>query len=176
MYMPDSIIREARERSGLTQTELAKRAGTSRPTLSAYEHNRVSPTLDTAERLLDAAGYRLKAEPKIRWRRIGAGRGRIAWVPDKLPGLPVDRAFRQLELPLHLEWSRRDRVVNLADRATRARVYEQTLREGRPVDIESIIDGALLVELWDDLIVPMRLKASWQPLVDAARGRDVGAD
>jgi hypothetical protein len=73
-------------------------------------------------------------------------------------------------MPLHLEWSRARRVVDLADRRQRARVYEVVLREGRPIDIESIIDGALLVDLWDELVVPKRLRSAWQPLIDAARG------
>jgi hypothetical protein len=33
-------------------------------------------------------------------------------------------------------------------------VYEIVLQEGRPADILTHIDGALLVDLWDDLILP----------------------
>lgn len=174
--MATSVLLEARERSGLTQSELARLAGASRPTLSAYEHGRVSPTLDTVERLLEAAGFRLAIAPKIRWERVSAGRGRTAWVGDRLPSVPVDKVFRQVELPLHLEWSRRSRAADLANRRTRARVYEVALREGRPVDIESIVDGALLVDLWDDIVLPRRLEAAWQPLIEAARGADARPD
>lgn len=45
--------------AGLSQAELAHRSGTSRPTLSAYEHGRKSPTMATAARLLANAGYEL---------------------------------------------------------------------------------------------------------------------
>jgi transcriptional regulator with XRE-family HTH domain len=164
------VILEARERAGLTQTELARRAGTSRPTLSAYEHGRVSPTVDTFERILHAAGFRLATAPVLTWQEVDLGRGRVAPVPDRLPDRPTRDALRRLELPLHLEWSRSNRTVDLADRRQRAQAYEVALRKGRPSDIESIVDGALLVDLWDDLVLPRRLRDAWQPLIDDVRG------
>jgi len=91
-------------------------------------------------------------------------------VPDHLPRLDPDAALRTVELPVHLEWSRRTRTVHLADRHERARAYEVVLREGRPTDIAAIVDGVLLAELWDDLVVPRPIRAAWQPLIDDARG------
>jgi transcriptional regulator with XRE-family HTH domain len=167
--MVSTLITRARERAGLSKAGLAERAGTSRPTLSAYEHGRVSPTLDTLERILSATGCRLTAIPIIRWREADVGRGRHAAVPDQVPDLPPNEALRSLVLPLHLEWSRSDRRVNLGDRRQRARVYEVVLREGRPSDIESIVDGALLVDLWDEMVLPRQLRAAWQPVIDATR-------
>ena len=168
--MTSSLISHAREAAGLSKADLAQRAGTSRPTLSAYEHGRVSPTLDTVERILAAAGCRLATIPVIHWRQVEVGRGRTAPVPDQLPDLPARDAVRVVDLPLHLEWSRPGRSVDLADRRLRARVYEVLLREGRASDIESFVDGALLVDLWDELVLPRRLRAAWQPVVDATRG------
>ncbi|MGH3566862.1 MAG: helix-turn-helix transcriptional regulator [Pseudonocardia sp.] len=55
------MLAQARQRAGISQDELAKRAGTSRPTLSAYEHGHRSPTLRTASRILAAAGFELTA-------------------------------------------------------------------------------------------------------------------
>ena len=164
--MAKSLLASIRERTGLSQAELAGRAGTSRPTLSAYEHGRISPTLDTFERILAAAGYRLRAVPVIVWREVEVGRGRIAAIPDRLPDLTATEALRQLVLPLHLAWSGPQRTVDLSDRQQRALAYEVVLREGRPVDVESIVDGALLVDLWDALVLPRRLRAAWQPLID----------
>jgi hypothetical protein len=74
-------------------------------------------------------------------------------------------------MPLHLDWSRPGRSVDLADRRQRARAYEVVLREGRPADIESIVDGALLVDLWTDLVLPRQLRTAWQVLIDEAVGR-----
>lgn len=54
-----ALIRAARVRRGLTQAELATRAGTSQPVISAYEHGRRDPSTGTLRRLLAAAGERL---------------------------------------------------------------------------------------------------------------------
>lgn len=50
------MIRTARARAGLTQAALADRAGTSAPTISAYEHGSRHPRADILLRLLAAAG------------------------------------------------------------------------------------------------------------------------
>lgn len=55
-----NLIKQARYRSGLSQRELARRAGTSQATLSAYESGRKSPSLDTLARIIRAAGQDLR--------------------------------------------------------------------------------------------------------------------
>lgn len=50
------MIRTARRRAGLTQAELAERAQTSAPTISAYEHGARHPRADVLLRVLQAAG------------------------------------------------------------------------------------------------------------------------
>ena len=54
------LLRQARRDAGLTQAELAARAGTSQPVISAYEHDQREPTVPTLRRLLAAAGARLE--------------------------------------------------------------------------------------------------------------------
>lgn len=63
-----TLIREARHRAALSQEELARRAGTSQPTLAGYESGRLVPRLDTAERILESAGHELilTARPMVR--------------------------------------------------------------------------------------------------------------
>jgi hypothetical protein len=56
---PAMIIRSVRRRQGLTQAELARRAGTSQPVVSAYEHGRRDPTYATLRRLVEAGGEQL---------------------------------------------------------------------------------------------------------------------
>lgn len=56
-----SLIREAREKAGLTQSDLAIRAGTSQPAVARYETGVVSPSLNTLDRLLRACGVVLHA-------------------------------------------------------------------------------------------------------------------
>lgn len=63
---PEALIRTVRRRRGLTQAELARRAGTSQPVVSAYEHGRRDPTYATLRRLIEATGEQLTigAEPR----------------------------------------------------------------------------------------------------------------
>ena len=51
-----NLVRQLRLEAGLTQALLAKEAGTSPQTISAYEVGRKSPNLATVLRLADAAG------------------------------------------------------------------------------------------------------------------------
>lgn len=53
------LIREARLEAGLSQSELAKRAGTSQPTVAAYESGTKIPGVGTLTRLLEATGRTL---------------------------------------------------------------------------------------------------------------------
>jgi transcriptional regulator with XRE-family HTH domain len=159
------LLEQVRASSGLTQEELARRAGTSRPTLSAYEHGRKSPTVATFARLLSGAGWELAAQPHVSFTQQPSPRGRPTWVPDRLPRLDVAHALAEVELPLHLNWSTPGRVFDLRSRADRARVYEIVLQEGRPADILAYVDGALLVDLWDDLVLPRAVRSAWVPLI-----------
>ena len=59
---PAALLQLARRRSGLTLRQLARRAGTSHSTLSAYEHGRKDPTARTVERVLRAAGFTAEVE------------------------------------------------------------------------------------------------------------------
>jgi hypothetical protein len=69
-----------------------------------------------------------------------------------------------------LNWSAPERVFDLGSRADRARVYEVVLQEGRPVDILAYVDGALLVDLWEDMVFPRAIRSAWAPVINASRG------
>jgi transcriptional regulator with XRE-family HTH domain len=159
------LLERVRVSSGLTQEELARRAGTSRPTLSAYEHGRKSPTVATFARLLSRAGWELAAEPQVSFTERAVARGKPVWAPDRLPRLAVARALAVVELPLHLNWSAPGRRFDLRSRADRARVYEIVLQEGSPADILAYVDGALLVDLWENLVLPRVVRSAWAPLI-----------
>ena len=53
------LLREAREGAGLTQAELAQRAGVTQSVISAYERGRREPGLATLQRLVAATGATL---------------------------------------------------------------------------------------------------------------------
>jgi transcriptional regulator with XRE-family HTH domain len=54
------LLHYARLKAGLSQAELAERAGIPRSMVSAYEHGRRQATLPTLMRLLKAAGFELQ--------------------------------------------------------------------------------------------------------------------
>lgn len=56
------LLREARTRAGLSQRELAKRAGTAQSVVARIERGQTSPTWETLERLLAAAGETLSPQ------------------------------------------------------------------------------------------------------------------
>jgi transcriptional regulator with XRE-family HTH domain len=53
------LLREARLRAGLAQTELAERAGIARSQVSRYERGKVLPSLETLRRLVRSCGLEL---------------------------------------------------------------------------------------------------------------------
>ena len=164
-----ALLERGRHNAGLSQSELAKRAHTSSSTISAYENGRKSPTLETAVRLLNEAGYDLALVPRISFIECSLGRGRPIYVPTRLPQLEPQQAFALVTLPLHLNWSSPGQKFDLRNRRKRARVYEIVLREGMPLDICTYIDGNLLIDLWEDLIVPSPLRAAWAPLIKGTK-------
>ena len=156
-----ALLAQARRRAGLSQDEVAQRAGTSRPTLSSYEHGHRSPILSTAARILAASGHELAAVPIVQFSEVSTRRGRTIAVPSHLPRLQPAQALATVQLPLHLYWSAAPRSFDLRDRTQRAHVYEIVLREGGPTDILTYVDGVLLTELWSDLVLPREVRAAW---------------
>ena len=165
------LLERVRRAAGLSQDELARRAGTSRTAVSAYEHGRKSPSLATVDRLVASAGYELDAHPRIEFVAFADHRGREFLVPTELPQLPPRQALATVTLPLHLNWSEPGELYRLADRRDRALVYEIVLREGGEGDLLRYIDGTLLVDLWDELVLPRAIRAAWAPLIERSRGQ-----
>lgn len=54
------LIKTAREKSGLSKRELARRAGTSPAAIVKYESGQTSPTVDTLNRILKVAGWEVE--------------------------------------------------------------------------------------------------------------------
>jgi transcriptional regulator with XRE-family HTH domain len=82
-------LRALRAGAGLTQAELARRAGTSQATVSQYERGRKVPGADTLARLVAATGSEL---------RVDATRGSAPDRPVLRPTAEqLRRAGRQLE-------------------------------------------------------------------------------
>jgi transcriptional regulator with XRE-family HTH domain len=56
MKTPGQLLKEARERHGVSQKRLAMRAGTTQSAISRIERDRVSPSVDTLRELLYLLG------------------------------------------------------------------------------------------------------------------------
>lgn len=95
--MAAGLIRLARQKGGLSQRELADRAGQTQQSISAYETGRKDPTLSTLNRLLAAAGF----EMRVRLEPIDAHDAVLATYMESLEG--NQRAA--------LERAQRDRVA-----------------------------------------------------------------
>lgn len=55
-----SLLREARRKAGLTQRQLAERAGTSQSAVARYERAKAMPDIHTLQRLVEACGFDLR--------------------------------------------------------------------------------------------------------------------
>ena len=78
------LIRTARDKASLTQSELAELAGMSQQAISAYETGRKEPTLPTLQRIVGAAGF------EMRIRLVGSD-GHDASLDTFLESLPPAR-------------------------------------------------------------------------------------
>jgi transcriptional regulator with XRE-family HTH domain len=63
-----NILRRARRRAGLTQTQVASRLGISQAAIAQIEAPGSNPTVETLERVLSATGHRL--ELRVARRRV----------------------------------------------------------------------------------------------------------
>ena len=61
-----SLIRSARQQTGISQSELARRAGTSQSAVARIESGHTSPTVETLERLAGALGMDLELSAAAR--------------------------------------------------------------------------------------------------------------
>jgi len=137
----------------MSQRELAERSGTSQATLSAYERGLKSPSLKVAERIVEAAGYRLALVTQVHLEHRIAGGLSPFWVPDRLWRGRLPECFAKVILEDRTRFEGRRRW-DLRKRPQRRTMYEMLLRRGQPDELIDWIDGALLVDLWDDLRIP----------------------
>jgi predicted nucleotidyltransferase/DNA-binding XRE family transcriptional regulator len=79
MAAAGALLRQARKRAGLSQVDLAARAGVTQSVISAYESGQRQPSIPALARLVDAAGLELTLglrKPPGRLRRLTGPVGR----------------------------------------------------------------------------------------------------
>ena len=104
--MAGALLKEARRSAGLSQRELARRAGVAQPVLSRIERGHASPRFETLDRLLRECGRGLALVE-----RPGLGVDRTL-ILDRLRLSPGQRARRAVR-----EWER-TRAFDRRDRPT----------------------------------------------------------
>jgi uncharacterized protein len=121
-----TMIRDARRRARLSQTDLARRAGVAQSVISAYESDRREPGVRTLARLVEATGHRLVLD--------------VEAVPGSMLGLPDTRLGRRLR-------RRRRAVIETATNrgARNVRVFGSVARG----EDTALSDIDLLVDLDD---------------------------
>ena len=167
---PRTVIEEARLASGLGQAELAALAGTSQPTLSAYERGKKNPGLAVTERIVNAAGWNIALQPRVTFTEHPAPPGfRFPFtVPDRLWRLESPACFRSIKFFDLIDDDNDKFWWDLSDRADRRLVYERLLTYGDEASLILYLDGALLIDLWNEMEVPEPMRTHWAAVVKAA--------
>ncbi|MFZ2050290.1 MAG: helix-turn-helix transcriptional regulator [Solirubrobacteraceae bacterium] len=107
---PDDLVRSTRERLGLSQRQLALRAGTTQAAVSRIERGVVSPTFTTLRQLMLAMGE----EPELAARRLPTD-----WDPLHLASTLARSPEERLELAL--SWNRMAGRIAHAGHSARSR-------------------------------------------------------
>ena len=120
---PGSLLREARTRANLSQSDVARRAHVAQSVISAYESGRREPGFGTLERLIAATGHRVEI--------------RLEPLPGAHPGLPDTPLGRRLR-------QRRRQVLSIAEKfgASNVRVFGSVARgqDTSESDIDILVD------------------------------------
>lgn len=92
-----STLRSLRRRAGLSQVDLARRAGIPATVLSAYEHDRRQPGADIYFKLVRAAGFEPRYVPLLDDREQGRRLADVLTLAAALPHRPrsMPRARRR---------------------------------------------------------------------------------
>ena len=143
MTQAAELLRDARQRAGLTQHALAQRAGVTQSVISAYESGRREPSYATLTRLVKSAGFELTPhlEPLLPENALAVVRSHAHELRSVLGALgAVDiRVFGSVARGDETATSDVDLLVDLEpDAGLFALLRMQTAAEailGRPVDV-----------------------------------------
>jgi len=127
------LIRTARENAGMSQHELARRAGVAQPVVSAYENGRRDPGLAMLSKLIEASGHVVSID-------VVPGEVEVRGLPDT----PIGRRLRRHRQAI-IEAARQRRATNVRVFGSVARGEDTTSSD---VDIlVDLADGVGLVDL-----------------------------
>jgi uncharacterized protein len=92
------LIRQARTKAGMTQTQLARAAGTSQPAVAAYESGQRSPSVRTLNKLIRATGATLQMSVTAAPAAGGELLGRLRSKQPQIRGLARERGITNLRV------------------------------------------------------------------------------
>ena len=113
-------------------------------------------------RLLAVAGFDLALAPYVDFEEHSAPGIEPFWVPSMLWRVHTPDCFARVGIPdlvRHTEQNEWD----LRDREQRVRAYEILMQHSLPQSMIRWLDGALLIDLWDDLELPDLVRNAWTP-------------
>ena len=148
------LLRDARWMAGLTQAEVAQRAGISRQVISDYERGNKNPSVETLDRLLIGCGMRL----------------RLAFVPE--PGLEdwPTRDLLELALTRRLEAGYVEALGAIASAVGDSSAFLVSGKAG------ARLHGACVrvreLELWLDDSIPLEQISDWLNAAGLRDGED----
>ncbi len=80
--------------------------------------------------------------------------------PARLDELHGPRGGR-MELPVNVYWGP-PYTFDLANESDVVEAYQATLREGRVVDQMEVLNRDLLIRIWPELVLPLRVRELWE--------------
>lgn len=158
-----TLLEAARVARGLTQEAVARRSGTSQPTLSAYERGTKSPTLSVTQRILHALDFDLGLRPRVTFHQVRIGR-RTYVVPNQLWRIDPNECFAAFTVG----HGAAQLALYPGNRTSRVAAYAWLILHADEALMFQRLDGALLVDSWPDIAkhLPTELHAAWRPVVD----------
>lgn len=143
-----SLLGEARRRAGITQTQLAQRAGTTQSVISAYESGRRQPSLPVLLSLIAATGHSLEAS------LVASATARAAPLAGVL-GRRVHRHRREVTSIAHRYGAQNVRVFGSVARGTERIDSDIDFLIDLPADTGLFALGGLRRDLEDLLEAPV---------------------
>lgn len=145
------LITDARSRAGITQAQLAKRAGTSQPAVARYESGQSYPSTATLSRLLRACGFDIDVKLK---------RASIADLSS-----PLAQKVRK----------HRGEILALAKKygATNVRIFGSVARgeDGPDSDIDFVVDYPEKFPLWKFTKLVSEVESLFDEKIDISPSR-----
>jgi len=127
---------------------------------------------------VNAAGWNIALQPRVSFTEYPAPPGfRFPFtVPDRLWRLEAPACFRTIKFFDLIDDDNDKFWWDLSIRADRKLVYERLLTYGSEATLVLYLDGALLIDLWNEMEVPEPMRTHWAAVVEATLHAPIAAD